>query len=71
MGILRQLPCIRIFSMDVEDLVDASIRHMRVPLWPIRRAGSWGYLAGSWREATPNVIIILIDIRENETIMFG
>ena len=45
------------------------IRHMRVPLWPIRRAGSWGYLAGSWREATPNVINILINIRENETII--
>ena len=24
-----------------------SIHHMRVPIWPIRRAGSWGYLAGS------------------------
>ena len=27
------------------------IRHMSVPIRPIRRAGSWGYLAGSWREA--------------------
>ena len=43
------------------------IRHARVLFWPIRRAGSWGYLAGSWREAS---IIILINIRENETIMF-
>ena len=46
------------------------IRHMKVPLWPIRKARSWGYLAGSWREATPNVIIVLINIRENETILF-
>ena len=43
------------------------IRHARVLIWPIRRAGSWGYLAGSWKEAS---IIILINIRENETIMF-
>ena len=27
------------------------IRHMSVPIRPIRRTGSWGYLAGSWREA--------------------
>ena len=46
------------------------IENMRVPFWPIRRAGSWGYFAGSCREATLNVIIILINIRENETIMF-
>ena len=34
------------------------IRHMRVPLCPIRRAGSWGYLAGSWRKTTPIFISI-------------
>ena len=37
---------------------------MRILIWPIRRAGSW-------REATPNVIIMLMNIGENETIMFG
>ena len=52
-------------------LYSGTIRHMRVPFWPIRRTGSWGYLAGSWREATPNVIIILINVRENEKIIFG
>ena len=36
---------------------------MRVLVWSIRRAGSWGYLAGSWREATPHFIIILMNIR--------
>ena len=25
---------------------------MRVPMWQIRTAESWGYLTGSWREAT-------------------
>ena len=30
------------------------IRHMTVPNQSIRPTGSWGYLAGSWREATPN-----------------
>ena len=49
---------------------DISIRHMRVSIWPIMRAGSWVYLAGSWRESTSYFIIILIDIRENERIMF-
>ena len=37
---------------------------------PIRVAGSWEYLAGSRRESTSHFIVILIDIRENETIMF-
>ena len=43
---------------------------MRVSIGPIGRVGSWGYFAGSWKEATPDFIIILINIRENETIMF-
>ena len=30
-----------------------TIRHMRVPFWPMRRAGSWEYFAGSWRETIP------------------
>ena len=42
---------------------------IRVPLQPIRIAGSWGYLAGSWREARPHLIVILISIREDVTIM--
>ena len=46
------------------------IHHMRVSIGSIRRAGSWGYFAGSRKETTPNFIIILINIRENETIMF-
>ena len=46
------------------------IRHVRVPVWPIRIAGSWAYLARSWSKATPCFIVILITIRENETIMF-
>ena len=47
-----------------------TIRHMRVPIFPMKRTGSLGYLAGSWRETTPHFIIILINLRENETIMF-
>ena len=43
---------------------------MRVSIWPIRIAGSWVYLAGSWKEATSCFIVILIDIRENTRIMF-
>ena len=35
-----------------------AIRLMRVSLWLIRRTGSWRYLAGSWRETTPNLIVI-------------
>ena len=31
----------------------------------------WGYLAGSWREATPNLISIMSNIRENETAMMS
>ena len=36
------------------------IHHVRVPIWPIRRAGNWVYLAGSCREATPHFITTLI-----------
>ena len=36
---------------------------MRVPLQPTRIAGSGGYLTGSWREATPCFIVMLINIR--------
>ena len=43
-----------------------SIRHMRVPTKPIRLAGSWGYLTGSWGEATPYFTDIWRNIRENE-----
>ena len=35
--------------------MDRTIPHMGVQIWPIRRAGSWGYLAGSWSEATLRV----------------
>ena len=42
---------------------------MRVSVWAIRRAGSWGSVTGRWREATPHFIIILKNIRENETII--
>ena len=34
------------------------ILNMRVSIWPIRSAGSWVYLAGSWREATLNFVDI-------------
>ena len=47
----------------------ALIRHMRSPIGAIRRDGSWGYLAGSLREATLHLIIILMNIREKETKM--
>ena len=30
---------------------------MRVSIWPISRAGSWGNLAGSWSEATPILML--------------
>ena len=43
---------------------------MKTSIVPIRVAGSWEYLARSKREATSHFIVILIDIRENETIMF-
>ena len=39
---------------------------MRVSIGLIRKAGSWEYL----REATPHVIVILKNIKENETILF-
>ena len=39
---------------------------MRVPTKPIRLAGSWGYLTGSWREATHYFTDIWRNIRENE-----
>ena len=45
----------------------AGIPPMGVPVWPIRTAGSWGYLAGSWREATPHCVTILENVRENVT----
>ena len=41
-----------------------AIRHIRVSICPMRRAGSWGYFAGSWREGTSHVIIILEKITE-------
>ena len=40
--------------------ITPSIRLMRVSIWPIRIAGSWGYYTGSWREAILHVIVILI-----------
>ena len=36
------------------------ISHMRVSIWPIRRAGSLGYLAGSWKEATSILLIFFL-----------
>ena len=33
------------------------IRYMRVSVSLIKMAGSWGYLAGSWREATPYLLL--------------
>ena len=33
--------------------------HIRVSIWPIRRDGSWGYLAGSRSEATPCFMFVL------------
>ena len=48
---------------------DCPISHMRVLMWPIKKARSWRYWTGSWRQATPFFIVILSNIRENETIM--
>ena len=42
---------------------------MMVSIKPIRLAGSWGYLTGSWREATPYFFVVLIYIRNKETII--
>ena len=42
---------------------------MRVSIWPIRIAGSWGYMTGSWWEITPYFTDISIDIRENESLI--
>ena len=45
--------------------------HMCTPheghIKPIKKAGSCMYLTGSWRESTPYVTNILINIRENES----
>ena len=47
-----------------------AIPHMRLSIWLIRLAGSWGYLTGSWREAIPYFSVILIYIYINkETII--
>ena len=43
--------------------------HMRVSVWPNRRAGSWKYLAGSWRQATFHYTVIFTNTGHNETIM--
>ena len=43
---------------------------MRVSIGPIRRAGNWGYLVGSWWEATPHFIVILINTGENDILMY-
>ena len=43
---------------------------MRVSIWPIKNAKSWGYLTGSCRDAIPSVNVILINIIENETETF-
>ena len=49
---------------------------MRVTIWPIRKAGSWGYLAGSWGylaesrgEATLDCIAILKNIKGKMTLL--
>ena len=39
------------------------IRHMRVPIYPIKTTGSWWYLTGSWRETTPYFMVILLNVR--------
>ena len=38
--------------------VHVFINQIRVSIWLIRKAGSWGYLSGNRREATPNCITI-------------
>ena len=50
------------------------IRHMKVSVWPVRRAGSKGVygrklgsLAGSLREATLHFIVLLTVIREKKS----
>ena len=39
------------------------------PYEGLRRTRSWRFLAGNWREATPDCIVILINIEENKTVM--
>ena len=51
-------------------LGQTSKRYMRVSIGPIGTAENWGYLVGSWREATLHIIVILVYIRENVTIIF-
>ena len=41
------------------------ILYMNVSIWSIDIPGSWGYLTGSWREATPHLIVFLRNISEN------
>ena len=43
---------------------DDGIGYMGVQIWPIRITGSWVYLTGSWREATPCLDDILVLILE-------
>ena len=44
-----------------------SIWHMRVSIWPIRKAGSWGF----WLEVGGNQLpTSVMNIRKNETILF-
>ena len=40
------------------------------PSLPNQNTRKLGVLAGRWRESTPHFIVILINIRENVTIMF-
>ena len=47
-----------------------SIPNMRVPIGPIRKAGSWGIIPEVGGEPLPLFIVILINNRENETVSY-
>ena len=51
--ILEAPTCFWIYIRETSHDID----HMSVLVWPIRTTGSWVYLAGSWREVTPYVIV--------------
>ena len=40
----------------------STIRHLTASTWSITNAGNWGYMTGTWREATLYYVVILMDI---------
>ena len=56
--IMPKVRCITMYRVFCSDAL-IGIRNKRVSFWPIRTAGSWGYLTGRWREAYLYFVVIL------------